>query len=349
MDNKQPAKQRLSNMELARIVAMLMIVIGHFILTYGLWNGSDFICRQDVTQPVSSYLYVVFFGLCIVGVNVFILVSGYFTIHLSWKSFLSYYLLCIFYNAAVFLINTFMFDSFSWKALVKVFLVDKTVNWFFRAYFWLMLISPLLNKALEHLSLRELRIGAALLLFLNCFSGFVLHEYNTNGFNVYNFVFLYVMGNWIRKESYTKNVSRGGALVAYFGGCLLTSLVAIFILMKTDMSIQQIFAYNNPLIVFASAGLVLFFSRLRFTSKAVNLIASTVVATLFVQHIFFMVHPSLKTSISTPVAFLIVTPLLFVIAFFVEYPRRKLADSIIDFIIRIRTSRQSTHCNKMMK
>lgn len=337
MGNNKSVKQRLSQMELARIVAMLMIVIGHFILTYGLWNGSDFISRQDVTQPVSSYLYVMFYGLCVIGVNVFILISGYFTIHLTWKSFLSYYFLCIFYNAAVFLIDTFMFDAFSWKALVKVFLVDKTVNWFFRAYFWLMLIAPLLNKALEHLSLRELRIGVALLLFLNCFSGFVLQEYNTNGYNVYNFVFLYVLGNWIRKESFTQRVSQGGAIAVYLGGCLLTSLAAIVILLKTDMSIRQIFAYNNPLIVFASAGLILFFSRLRFTSKAVNLIASTVVATLFVQHIFFMVHPSLKTIISAPVVFLVVTPLLFVIAFAVEYPRRKLAERIIEsFITRSR-------------
>ena len=320
-------------MELARIVAMLMIVIGHFILTYGLWGGPGFISRQDVTKPISSYLYVGFYSLCVVGANVFILISGYFTIHLTWKSFLSYYFLCLFYNAAVFLIDTFVFDSFSWKALVKVFLVDKTVNWFFRAYFWLMLISPLLNKALEHLSLWELRLGVLLLLFLNCFSGFVLQEYNTNGYNVYNFVFLYVMGNWIGKESYTSKVSQGGAIAIYLGGCLLTSLVAIFFLMRTDMSIRQIFAYNNPLIVFASAGLILFFSRLRFISKSVNLIASTVVGTLFVQHIFFMMHPSLKTSISSPVAFLVVTPLLFVIAFFIEHPRRKLANNIIDLFI----------------
>lgn len=337
MGNNKSVKQRLSQMELARIVAMLMIAIGHFILTYGLWNGSDFISRQDVTQPVSSYLYVMFYGLCVVGVNVFILISGYFTIHLTWKSFLSYYFLCIFYNAAVFLIDTFMFDTFSWKALVKVFLVDKTVNWFFRAYFWLMLIAPLLNKALEHLSLRELRIEVALLLFLNSVSGFMLQEYNSNGYNVYNFVFLYVLGNWIRKESSTQRISQGGAIAVYLGGCLLTSMAAIAILLKTDMSIRQVFAYNNPLIVFASAGLILFFSRLHFTSKTVNLIASTVVATLFVQHIFFMVHPSLKTIISAPVVFLVVTPLLFVIAFAVEYPRRKLADRIIEsFITRSR-------------
>ena len=332
MNDKPQTKQRLSNMELARIVAMLMIVLGHFMLTYGLWNGSDFIGRQDVTNPANSYLYVVFYGLCVVGVNIFILISGYFTIHLTWKSFLSYYFLCIFYNAAVFLIDTFWLDAFSWKALVKVFLVDKTVNWFFRAYFWLMLLSPLLNKALEHLSLREMRIVVALLFFLNCISGFLFQEYNTNGYNVYNFVFLYVLGNWIRKEPYTQKISQGGAIAAYMGGCLLTALAAILILLKTDTSVRQIFAYNNPLIILASLGLVLFFSRLSFTSKAINTIASTVVATLFVQHIFFMVHPALKTLMSPTFVFAVVIPLLFVIAFVIEYPRRKIANNLSEFI-----------------
>ena len=333
MNDKSQTKQRLSNMELARIVAMLRIVLGHFMLTYGLWNGSDFIGRQDVTNPASSYLYVILYGFCVVGVNIFILISGYFTIHLTWKSFLSYYFLCVFYNAAVFLIDTFLLDAFSWKALVKVFLVDKTVNWFFRAYFWLMLISPLLNKALEHLSLRELRIGVTLLLFLNCVSGFFLQEYNTNGYNVYNFVFLYILGNWIRKETFTQKVSQGSAIATYLSGCLLTSLAAILILLKTDISVRQVFAYNNPLIVFASAGLILFFSRLHFTSKAVNVIASTVVATLFIQHLYYMLMPVFNLTITPSLAFLLVTPLLFVIAFVIEWPRKKVANVLICFVL----------------
>ena len=326
-------KQRSSNLELARIVAMLMIVLGHFLLTYGLWNGSDFIGRQDVTNPASSYLYIILYGFCVVGVNVFILISGYFTIHLTWKSFLSYYFLCVFYNAAVFLIDTFVLDAFSWKGLIKVFLVDKTVNWFFRAYFWLMLVSPLLNKALVHFSLQELRIAVMLLLLLNCISGFFLQEYNTNGYTVYNFVFLYVLGNWIGKETSLQKIPRGSALASYFFGCLLTSVAAILILIKTDMSVRQVFAYNNPLVILASASLFLFFSRLHFTSTAVNVIASTVVATLFVQHIFFMLHPSLKTVITAPIVFGVVTPLLFVIAFAVEFPRRKWADRVIESVI----------------
>ena len=148
-------KTRNLSIDLLRIVAMFMILVGHFTLTFGLWNGSDFISRQDVTAPASSCLYVFIYGFCVVGVNIYILISGFFNIHLTWKSFLSYYLLCVFYNALVLLVDTIAFDAFSLRALIKVFLVDKTVNWFFRAYFWLMLISPLLNKALMHFSLWE--------------------------------------------------------------------------------------------------------------------------------------------------------------------------------------------------
>ena len=323
-------------MELARIVAMLMIVLGHFMLTYGLWNGSDFIGRQDVTNPASSYLYVILYGFCVVGVNVFILISGYFSIHLTWKSFLSYYLLCVFYNAAVFLVDYFVFDNYSLKALVKVFLVDKTVNWFFRAYFWLMLLAPLLNKAIEAFSVHEMRIVVGLLFFLNCFSGFFLQEYNLNGYNVYNFIFLYVLGSWLRKDDWIRHITKGLSISAYALLCLLNALIAILLLSRTDQSLRQVFAYNNPLIILASVGLFLFFTRFDFSSKAVNVVASTVVATLFVQHIYYMLQPALKLTITPATAFLLVTPLLFLIAFVIEWPRKKFANALIDFVLNLK-------------
>ena len=98
MSDKTQIKQRLSNMELARIIAMLMIVIGHFLLEYGLWNGSSFIDRTDISNPVTSCIYVILYGFCVIGANVFILISGYFSIHLSWRSFLSYCFLCVFFK-----------------------------------------------------------------------------------------------------------------------------------------------------------------------------------------------------------------------------------------------------------
>lgn len=323
-------------MELARIVAMVTIIIGHFLLTYGLWGGSDFISHADITSLQSTSIYVILYSFCVVGVNVFILISGFFTIHLTWKSFLSYYLLCVFYNALVFFVDYFVFDLFSWKALIKVFLVDKTVNWFFRAYFWLMLLAPLLNKAIEALSVREMRIVVGLLFFLNCFSGFLLQEYNQNGYNVYNFIFLYVLGGWLRKDTWIQIVSKRKAISAYVGFCLLNAVIAILVLAKTNETIRQVFAYNNPLIILASIGLFLVFARLDFSNKSVNLVASTVVATLFIQHLYYMLTPVINLTITPASAFLLITPLLFIIAFVVEWPRKKVANAFIGFVLNLK-------------
>lgn len=312
---------------------MVLIVVGHFILKHGLWNGSDFISRQDVTNPDLAFLYVLFYGLCVVGVNVFILISGFFTIHLTWKTFLSYYFLCVFYNAIVFLIDTFVLEAFSVKALIKVFLVDKTVNWFFRAYFWLMLLSPLLNKALEHISVQEMRYVVVLLFFLNCISGFFFQEYNKNGYNVYNFIFLYVLGAWIRKEPWIQHLSKGKSIAAYWAFCILNVFIAILFLSRTDYSIRHVFSYNNPLIILASIGFFVFFTRLNLSNKAINVFASTVVATLFIQHIYFMLEPVFHFAITPVISFFLITPLLFILAFAIEYPRREITNKLIPKIL----------------
>ncbi|MBQ6073413.1 MAG: acyltransferase family protein [Bacteroidales bacterium] len=320
-------------METARIVAMAMILIGHFILYSSLWNGSDFISHQDVSEPVPAIIFILFYSICVVGVNIFVLISGYFTIHLTWKSFLSYYLLCIFYNGASFLIDVFLLDGFSTKALLKVFLVDKTVNWFFRAYFWLMLLSPLLNKALEHLSLKELRIIVALLFFLNCISGFIFQEFNTNGYNVYNFIFLYVLGNWISKDFRSKLFSGGKSLAVYLLFCLLNALVAVLILFKSEYSLRHVFAYNNPLIILASVGLLVFFTRLHFSNKFINVFASTVVAALFIQQVYFKLQPVIHVTNTLLTSVLLITPLLFILAFAIEFPRKQVATFIISRVL----------------
>lgn len=80
-------KQRDSNLELLRIVAMSMIVIYH-IFVHGIspvYVGS---------HSILTVWYVPF----IFGVNLFILISGYYGIRLSWKSFLSLMWIIVFYS-----------------------------------------------------------------------------------------------------------------------------------------------------------------------------------------------------------------------------------------------------------
>ena len=332
MDSKtnQRFAGRESGIELARIVAMLMITVGHFVLTFGLFCSpkDTFISAADIHSIGEFLPRIILYSLCVGGVNLFILISGYFQIRLTWKGLLRFVALCIFYNALVLLADWLVNDAFSVRRLAKVFLVSKTVNWFFPVYFCLMLVSPLLNKAVNALDLKNLRRAVVILFILNCVSGYFLHNENVSGYNAYQFFFLYILGSWIRKDTAVRSLKTWRYLALFVLASLLVSALAIGILHFTDWSLRSLFYYNNPLIVIASAALFIVFTKLDFKSHGVNLLASTVVATLFTQHIFFLTaSPFIHTHSAWLV--LLYIPALFAAAFILEYPRSYLTDRLI--------------------
>ena len=77
-------KLRNSNIELLRIVAMLFIISHHF-LVHGMniWQDSSW---DNLTLLSLDSLFFI-------GVNVFVLISGYYTIRFDWKKLLRLYLL----------------------------------------------------------------------------------------------------------------------------------------------------------------------------------------------------------------------------------------------------------------
>lgn len=330
MTNQRIAS-RNSGIELARIIAMLMITVGHFVLTFGLFftPKDTFISSADIPSVGAFLPHIVIYALCVGGVNLFILISGYFQIRLTWKGLLRFILLCIFYNALVLLADWLVNDAFSVKRLAKVFIVSKTVNWFFPVYFCLMLVSPLLNKAVNALDLKNLRRAVILLFILNCVSGYFFRNENVTGYSAYQFFFLYVVGSWIRKDEAIRSMGRGFYLLLFLLASLLVAALAAGILHFTDWSLRTLFYYNNPLVVIASAALFIVFTKLDFQSRGVNVFASTVVAALFTQHILFLTaSPFIHAH---PVWYvLLYIPVIFAAAFLIEYPRNYLTDRVLD-------------------
>lgn len=66
---------RDSNMELLRIVAMSMVVIGHFII-HGIWND------EIPVFSVSTSVQLMVYSLAVIAVNCYFLISGYYQIKL---------------------------------------------------------------------------------------------------------------------------------------------------------------------------------------------------------------------------------------------------------------------------
>ena len=333
---------RQSNYELLRIIAMAMILVGHFIV-HGLQHGQAFLDQTMIQNPMGQYMQVIIFSFLPIGVNLFILISGFFRIRLRWTSLIHFCLLCIFYNLIDFLIFTINNDVFSIKEFVKVFLISKTGNWFFRAYFWLLLISPLLNKAIEGMNEKTYDFMVGCLVFLNCVSGYLLQSQNVNGFNVLHFIFIYCVGAWIQwRKAYLDQFPKYRYLLAYIICSLMIAGLALCILIFTTSSINIIFYYHNPLIVLSSVAVFLFISKYSFTSRFVNSFASTVVAALFLQEVIF--EPGLYQYMKSIygiygdglILYGIIVGLsiaLLLLAFVIEYPRKHLTTALINRIL----------------
>lgn len=113
------SKPRQSNFELLRIFSMLLILVHHFI------------CHGVEGTPLNLLTGVDAFA--IIGVNLFLLISGYFKIRLTWKSFLNLVFICMFCKVVHLGVDTFALSIshplHEWL-LKPIFVVSRSGGWF---------------------------------------------------------------------------------------------------------------------------------------------------------------------------------------------------------------------------
>src|SRR5574344_1877581 len=113
-------KDRQSNIELLRILAIIMITLHHFSLYLGLYNNSNLGMEKNIFG-------IVLFSLGKIGVNIFIIISGYFLIDSksNIKKIIKLWLEVLFYSVSILIIgellhiNTLSFND-NVKALLPI-------------------------------------------------------------------------------------------------------------------------------------------------------------------------------------------------------------------------------------
>lgn len=325
------AKVRQSNFELLRIVAMLFIIAHHFVL-YGE--------TPDSTSTINHLVYTVMYMGGKFGVNCFILISGYFMVYskFSSKKILKLVFEVLFFSVGVFLVICLFNPSeyFTRKNLIDSLLLFKA-NWFFTAYFILMLLSPVLNLIIEKLSKTSQQ--RLLIVFFVVFSVLGTFPYLGNTYvNQANwFAYMYFLGAYIRKYSipFLDKKRNAGMLlfVFYTLGCIFQICIEKFGWKDDDFEIRD----DHSLFLFlASLGLFMLFKNLNIGSlKAVNLLASGTFAVYLIHDNHLMEDilwkdmlnvKSLYGSAAFPVyAFLIVIA-IFVICTLIDLLRQNLLE-----------------------
>lgn len=196
IENK-PVSQRNSSIELLRIISMAMIVLNHFAS-----HGGFSFDAKVLTVPRLWYYFILMGGQ--IGVDVFILISGYFLAVSSSKNFnlkkvLKFWGQVAFYSVAFYFVFCAVGKvDFKLSSCVKAFFPITFDSWWFAStYFVLYLIHPFINMLLQKLDKKSYQALIVIELILwSVIPTFTTASYQSN--NLIWFITLYCIGGYIR-------------------------------------------------------------------------------------------------------------------------------------------------------
>lgn len=209
-------QKRQANFELLRIIAMFMVVVMHYL--------SNTVRLSTDGQGVQGLegIYVVLESFCIVAVNVYVLISGYFlsTADFKWGRVLRVIAQTLFYTVLIPLVlalwGVLPFSEVTdiyhiWNC---IFPVQSGHYWFVTAYVVLMLFAPVCNIAVQRLEQKQfLQVLFALLLFFCIGKTISPLQFATDkyGYDFGWFLVLYLIGGYLRRfgTGFLKNAARG--------------------------------------------------------------------------------------------------------------------------------------------
>lgn len=266
-------QRRSSNFELLRIVVMLMIIAYHYVIhgQVGLLENGNFL--QRIFLECFSM-----FGK--IGVNLFVLISGYFGLEkcFSVKKLLKLEVQCLFFSLLGVVIGIGLELELPSKEVIKMFFpITSNQYWYMTAYVILYLLSPWYNEFLKRLDRKQYN---KLLLMMTLIWGIIpcVTLQTTTGMNFTQQIWMFVVyaygGYYARFGS---KIRKKKQLLAVFMVVLLGSVVALEILgmkWKIFSDCATYFRWSNTIVAFPLTLLIfIIFRELNFKNTIVNKIS----------------------------------------------------------------------------
>lgn len=283
-------KLRQSNVELLRIITMILVMIVH--ANFRALSAPT--VADAAAAPSSTFLRFLTESFSIICVNVFVLISGWFGIKFNWKKLIEFLFQVLFYGFIIYLIISII-NPERLKALKAVFMTGPKNYWFVKCYLFLYIISPILNAFVEKASKNEFK--TLLILF---FTMQTIYGWATDGATWYNkgysgisFAGLYLLARYVRLypvKWFSHSIKFD--LVVYLSFVVLNTLLS-FILTKYGHTIlsSKLFLYTSPFVILASIHFLLIFTKFTITSKTINWIAASCFAIYLTHSNSFLAKP----------------------------------------------------------
>lgn len=291
--------ERQSNIELLRIISMLGVIILHY-------NNKTFGggLQYAIANSINYYILMVLESLCICAVNLFMLISGYFSCMRKRTTL----------QKPIALITQVVILSFAWNLIcgvVKGTLTIKGIvaslvpaNYFVILYIAVYLLSPYLNILYDRITNKFI-----ILLFIlfsiyptlvevfsqitggDWFGLSTIGAYGSQwGYQIVNFILMYYMGMYIRKNIQKLEKIETSKLFLTLCGIVLLITVWSCISEMAGYSRNMAWIYCNPLVVVEAALVFIIFEKIDFGSvKWINQL-SAACFTVFLVHGYFITH-----------------------------------------------------------
>ncbi len=282
-------KSRQSNMELLRVVAMLMIITLHYL------DKGNVLPEFADMSTANHYIAWLLESFCFVAVNIYVLISGYFltTSKFTFKKLALLWGQILFYSwviGGIFLLTGMAGEEAT--SLYELIFVALPVTaghyWFATIYVLLFAVSPFLNVAIEKMSKQQHRICIVVLVTIfslwNTVLPMTIPLADGEGMDIAWFVCLYMIAAYLRK--YPEDRKRKGYLYAL--GYVLCSVLVFGVgiaLLFVDSVTGKLggyatnwYAYNSFPVLVGSVCLFVAFTKLEIksggVSKVINMLAS---------------------------------------------------------------------------
>lgn len=273
MEDMEMQSKRQANFELLRIVAMMMIIALHYL------NKSDLILLY--TQERSAVNYATHFveAFCIVAVNCYVLLSGYFLAESAWKPgrVVSLVAQILFYSVLIPVIlvcaGVISFGELSvYNWLTYVLPVETEHYWFGTAYLVMYALAPFLAAGAKAVEKKTLQFGIAfLVIFFSMWKSLLPAKLATDryGYDYGWFLCLFLIAVYLRLYGCPKLEKKKNAVLLYAGMSL-----GIFLLTALSGVLAQVFApfsyymdmpdtYNHILCLLGSVGFFMVFKNMK--------------------------------------------------------------------------------------
>ena len=288
-NSQQPtsAKVRESNLELFRIITMLLIVAHHYVVNSGL------LIPIRAEPFANQSIFLLLFGAWgKTGINCFLLITGFFVCksNITLRKFLKLLFQIEFYNILIFLIFAFTgylnLNKFSdWASIFPIWDINKN---FISCFLVFYLFIPFLNILINNMNQKQHR---NLLYFVSLFYIIMgsLPKFTLTFNYVTWFCILYFIGSYIRLyplQIFENNKNRS---ILFIGSILLSSLSIIlfnYIRFKYGKMTEFFLVAdsNKILAVFTSISAFIYFKYLKFPyNRFINYIASTTFGVLCIH------------------------------------------------------------------